>query len=253
MQLIGMVHLGPLPGSPRFGGNLDAVLEAARRDARTLAETGFDAVLVENFGDAPFEVEVQPITVSAMTRAVEAVRSAIDIPVGVNVLRNDAIAALSIAATTGATFIRVNVLSGVMFTDQGIVEGRAAHLARLRRLLGADVAVFADVHVKHAVPPSGYSLEAAARDLAERAGADALIASGAATGSAIDMAELRQVRQAVPDVPLYVGSGATTANVAALLTVADGVIVGTAVKRGGVTTAPVDPGRSAAFVEAAGS
>lgn len=250
--LIGMVHLGPLPGAPRFGGDLDTLVEAAVGDARTLSAAGFDAVCLENFGDVPyFADDVPKATVAAMTRAARAVREAVDVPVGVNVLRNDALAALAVAAAAGASFIRVNVLSGTMATDQGWITGKAAELARLRALLGSTVAVLADVHVKHAVPPSGLGLVDAARDTWERAGADGLILTGTATGAPTPLDDLREVRAAVPSAPLFVGSGATPETAAALLGVADGLIVGTWVKRSGVVTESVDPQRAVAFVVAA--
>jgi membrane complex biogenesis BtpA family protein len=248
-----MVHLGPLPGSPRFGGHLEAVLERAVADARLLAAAGFDAIMVENFGDAPFFADDVPnVTVAAMTRAVAAVRQAVEVPVGVNVLRNDALAALAVAAAAGAEMIRVNVLAGTMNTDQGTITGRSAEVARMRSLLAPSVAVLADVFVKHAVPPPGLTLADAARDTFERGGADALIVTGSGTGSAAAAADLAAVRAAVPAATLYVGSGVTPETVRALLEVADGVIVGTAVKVGGATTAPVDPARAAALVAAAG-
>jgi len=251
--LIGMVHLGPLPGSPSFGGDLDGLIGAAAADAATLASAGFDAVCVENFGDVPyFADDVPKSTVAAMAVAVGAVGETVVIPVGVNVLRNDAVAALAVAVAAGASFIRVNVLSGAMATDQGWITGRAAELARLRASLGSRVAVLADVHVKHAVPPPGMGLVESARDTWERAGADGLILSGAATGAPTSADDLRVVRDALgAAVPLYVGSGATVETAAALLDVADGLIVGTAVKHAGVVTEAVDPERAAAFVAAA--
>jgi membrane complex biogenesis BtpA family protein len=250
--LIGMVHLGPLPGSPGFAGDLDALTAAAVGDASTLADAGFDAVCVENFGDAPyFADDVPKATVAAMTVACRAVRDAVAVPVGVNVLRNDALAALAVAAATGASFIRVNVLSGAMATDQGWITGRAAEVARLRSSLTSGTAVLADVHVKHAVPPPGLRLVDAARDTWERSGADGLILSGTATGLPTALGDLREVRAALGSaVPLYVGSGADTETAAPLLDVADGLIVGTAVKRAGVVTEPVDPDRAARFVAA---
>jgi len=252
-RLVGMVHLGPLPGSPRFSGGLDGVLERAVTDALALAEAGFDAVMVENFGDAPFFADDVPkVTVAAVTRAVAVVRDAVQVPVGVNVLRNDALAALAVAAATGAAMIRVNVLAGTMATDQGTITGRSAEVGRMRAALAPGVAVLADVFVKHAVPPPGLTLADAARDTFERGGADALVVTGRGTGSAAAAADLAAVRAAVPTAPLYVGSGVTPATVRDLLDAADGVIVGTAIKAGGVTTAPVDPGRAAALVAAAG-
>lgn len=251
-RLIGVVHLAALPGSPNFGGDLKPCLEAAASDARLLAEAGFDAVIVENFGDSPFYADNVPaVTVAAMTRAVSGVADAVELPVGVNVLRNDALAALSIAAATGAAFIRVNVLAGAMTTDQGLISGRAAEVMRLRSALKVDVEVFADVMVKHAAPPPGLTIEQATADTVERAMADAVIVSGAATGDEPELEQVRRVAGAAGATPVLLGSGVTEANVAGLLAVADGAIVGTALKVDGITTNPVDPRRAAAFVRAA--
>ncbi len=252
LRLIGMVHLGPLPGAPRFDGDLDAVAKAAVADARSLAAAGFDAVMIENFGDAPFYADDVPkVTVAAMSRIAADVSREASLPIGVNVLRNDAAAALAVAAATGAAFIRVNVLSGVMHTDQGTITGRAAHLARLRAAIAPEVRVLADVFVKHATPPAGLTIERAAADLWERAGADGIVVSGPATGRPLDRARLDAVHAAVPEAPLYAGSGVDEATVADLLRTCAGVIVGTSIKHGGATAAPVDPARAAALVAAA--
>jgi uncharacterized protein len=258
--LIGMVHLGPLPGSPASGQPLSEIIRRACDDARVLAEAGFDAVLVENFGDAPFRPTcVDPHTVACMTVAIRAVREAVALPIGVNVLRNDAMSAIAIATVCGAAFVRINIHTGVYATDQGIIEGRADETLRYRQQLagggsGGPVmpvpAIFADVHVKHASPLLQQPIGQAAEEAAYRGRADGLIVSGQATGKPTDIADLQAVRRAVPDRLVYVGSGATVENVAPLLAVADGVIVGTAIKQDGVTTAPVDPARAAAFVKA---
>ena len=210
--------------------------------------------MVENFGDAPFYAgDVPNVTVAAMTRCVLAVREAADpLPVGVNVLRNDALAALAIATATGASMIRVNVLSGTMWTDQGPITGRAAELARLRAALGTQVSVLADVFVKHAVPPPGLTIADAARDTWERSGADALVVSGAGTGHALDLDDARAIKDAVPDAPLVAGSGTSPGNVADILGICDAVIVGTAIKEGGVATGRVHPERAKLLVQAAG-
>src|SRR5688500_6024628 len=125
--VIGMVHLKPLPGSARWGGSMQQVLDGSLADATALAEGGVDAIMIENFGDVPFRKEhVAAETIAAMTLAVSTVANAVDLPLGVNVLRNDAAAAMGIAAACGATMIRVNVHTGAMLTDQGIIEGRAS-------------------------------------------------------------------------------------------------------------------------------
>lgn len=251
-RLIGMIHLGPLPGAPAYTGDLAAVTAAAATDARVLEEAGFDAVMVENFGDRPFFADDVPkVTVAAMAVVAAAVGDAVAIPVGINVLRNDALAAVAIAAAAGAALIRVNVLAGTMTTDQGVITGKAAEVARLRAALGWQGEVLADVFVKHASPPSGTSLADAARDTWERAGADALIVTGAATGWGASLQAVREVKAAVPEAPVLVGSGIDPGSIAGFLELADGVIVGTALKAGGITTNPVDPDRARALVTAA--
>lgn len=207
--------------------------------------------MLENFGDAPFYAcDVPPITLTAMTRVLCALPTE-DAVVGVNVLRNDAAGALAVAAATGADFIRVNVHCGAMVTDQGLIEGRAADTLRRRAALAPGVAIAADVHVKHAAPLAPRPLREVAVETAERGAADAVILSGAATGAPTSLDHLRAVREALPGHPVWVGSGATVESVAALLSVADAVIVGTATKRDGRVTAPVDPARAAALVAAA--
>ncbi len=227
---------------------MDAVVAAAVADARQLEEADFDAIGIENFGDAPFfRDDVPKVTIASMTRAIAEVMRNIRLPVGVNVLRNDARGALAVAAATGAAFIRVNVLTGSMWTDQGLIVGDAAEVVRLRSSLAPETRIMADVFVKHAIPPPGTSLEHAAEELAGRGLADAIIVSGAATGRPPTITTLRDARNAVPTTPLFVGSGASAANVAQFLAIADGVIVGTTLKMQGETTNPIDPAKAKAF------
>jgi uncharacterized protein len=251
--VIGMVHLVPLPGSPRWAGSMRDVIAAALADARALIDGGVDALLVENFGDAPFTpARVEPATVAAMSVVAAEVRR--EFPrtrLGLNVLKNDARAALGVAAAVGAEFIRVNVHAGAVLADQGVVQSDAYGTLRDRRLLGVDVAIVADVGGKHAVPLAPVETEQMARDLVHRGLADALVVSGAATGQATPLGEVKRVRSAVPDVPLLIGSGVTAETAAELLSVADGLIVGTSVKRDGDVRQPVDRARVEKLVAAA--
>lgn len=252
-RLIGMVHLAPLPGSSRYGGSMQAILHKACQDAATLEAAGFEAVMIENFGDAPFFAsDVPAVTIAALAVAVNEISRVTSLPLGVNVLRNDAEAAVSIAAATGAAMIRVNVLSGMMYTDQGPIVGRSAEVSRIRAALAPETLVLADIFVKHATAPPGLTLDLAAADTWERGGADALILSGTGTGRPVDPNDIRVVRQAVPKAPLIIGSGASAASVEGLLELADGVIVGSALKPGGDIDALVDPDLARAFVAAAG-
>ncbi len=249
--IIGMTHLAPLPGSPRYGGTMDDVRSAMFADARALADAGFHGVMVENFGDAPFFPGRAPAaTVAAMAALLADLRREIDLPVGVNVLRNDGQSALAIAAATEAAFIRVNVLTGARLTDQGVVQGIAHDLLRDRAALRAErVAIVADVNVKHSAPLADRDLAEQVADLVERGGADGVVVSGSGTGRPADMTELRQVRSAAGDTPVYLGSGATADNLADYLPHLDGLIVGTAIKRNGRPAAPVDPDRARAFMQ----
>ena len=154
----------PLPGSPRWEGSMVQILTRAEEEARALHQGGADGVIVENFGDAPFRIgRVDSETVAGMTLAVERVRQTTDLPVGVNMLRNDAGSALAVAAVAGAAFIRVNVHYGVMAADEGLVQGEAFQTLRQRRALGVDVKILADVMVKHAVPLGDLDLGATNR------------------------------------------------------------------------------------------
>jgi membrane complex biogenesis BtpA family protein len=238
--LIGMVHLGPLPGSARWAGDLDAVLRRAVEDAQALEQGGAHGIMVENFFDAPFhKSSAPPITVSAMTRAVLAIREAVSLPLGVNVLRNDVCAAISIAHVCGAQLVRCNVFVGAVVTDQGIIEGAAREALDLRQRLGARVQIWADVGVKHAATLGEYALAQQAKDARERGLADALIVTGAATGESTPLSRILEAAQAVPGCPILAGSGVDAANVTEILPSISGAIVGSGLKETADVASPV--------------
>lgn len=250
-NLIGVVHLRPLPGSPRWGGDLKAVIDFAVADARAYERGGAHAIFIENFGDVPFtKHRVGPETIAAMSAAGGAIRAAVSLPLGFNVLRNDACAALALCAACDGAFIRVNVHAGAMLTDQGLIEGDAFTTLRYRARIWPGAEILADVHVKHAVPLGAWTLEDSARDTVERGLADALIVSGVGTGQAADLGEVERVRRACPGTKLLLGSGVNVKNVSDYLRFADGVIVGSSLKRDGKLANPVDPKRVAALAEA---
>lgn len=242
--LIGVVHLQPLPGAPRWKGNIEKVVERAIADARAYEQGGADAVIVENFGDVPFtRGSVPPETVAALAVAGRAVRQACKLPLGFNVLRNDAHSALALCAACEGSFIRVNVHTGAMLTDQGIIEGQAFETLRLRERLCPEVQIFADVHVKHAVPLGPIAIEISARDTLERGLADGLIISGTGTGVAAELRDLERVRSACPKACILLGSGVSEANAGEFMQLSNGAIVGSSLKRGGVLGNAVDPKR----------
>lgn len=263
MDLIGVIHLLPLPAAPAPSPGLQAVIDRARRDALALVEGGLRAAVVENLGDAPFVGgAVDPHVVACMTAACLAVRQEVGdaLQLGVNVLRNDASAGLAVAAAAGGSFIRVNVHVGAAWTDQGLVQGEAARTLRYRRELGLEPArpgldpawldgrrggVFlaADVHVKHATPAGREDIADAAADLALRGRAEVVIVSGRHTGGPTDLDDLRRVRARLPRQALWVGSGVEPSGVRALAGLVDGAIVGTWLHHDGQLAAPLDADR----------
>lgn len=247
--LIGMLHLQPLAGSVGYARKgTKPIIDAALRDLYALESGGVDAVFVENLSDAPYAKAAPVETVAMMTTIVHTLIERAHIPLGVNVLRNDGLAAMAIAAATGASFVRVNVFCGSAFTDQGLIEGQARKLHWLQRDLGTETLILADVHVKHAAHLT--SLEEAALD-AERNRPNALIVSGIGTGRRTSPEDLQTVKGIV-SLPVLIGSGVRIDNVATYRE-ADGFIVGTVLKEEGRVDAPVDVKRVKAMADAVAS
>lgn len=249
--VIGMLHLPALAGAPLASQSLQKIRDAMLRDADALTNGGVHGLMMENFGDVPFFPDRVPTHVIAqMTALACAVREKVSLPLGINVLRNDGRGALAVAHASGANFIRVNVLCGARVADQGLIQGIAQDLLRDRSLLGAgDVKIFADVDVKHSAPLAERPLEDEVEDLVERTLADAIVVSGAGTGKATDPAKACLVKEAAPDTPVFIGSGITFETVQ-LFDAADGFIVGTALKKNGVATNPVELSRVKALLRA---
>jgi membrane complex biogenesis BtpA family protein len=243
--VVGMLHLAALPGSPGYGGQLEPVRTAVLKDAEALVNGGVNGLLLENFGDVPFYPDKVPAaTVAHLTAMAAAVRRRFDVPLGVNVLRNDGMASLAVAHAAGAHFIRVNILQGARLTDQGIIQGIAHELLRERARLGAaPIKILADVNVKHSAPLGPYQIIEEVHDLVDRGGADGLVVSGVGTGKPARLQELEAVKTAAGETPVFVGSGVTLANHVEYLAHCDGFIIGTAFKFDGVISKPVDTAR----------
>lgn len=248
--IIGMIHLKPLPGSPRFSG-MDEVMGSAVRDLQALQEGGVDGLMVENLGDSPYykDPSGNPVTISYMASVICRLKGEARVPLGVNLLRNGCTGAMALASAFGLSYIRVNVLTESYVTDQGIIEGCAADLLRLRAQLGSGVLIFADVHVKHAYPLFPREIEPSIADAVERGMADAIVISGERTGRPPDAQLLRRVRDAFPGLTIIVGSGLTPQN-ADMMKYADGAIVGTYFKEGGNIEAPVSVERVKELIRA---
>lgn len=253
--ILGMVHCWPLPGAPGYSDyGMDTIIEQAIADARALAAGGVDGLIVENMWDIPFRAgsHIAPESIAAHAVVARAVRNAVDLPLGINLVHNGGTALLGIAIAAGASFIRVCMFTGAGVWEAGSWdEGCAAELMRRRKELGAEhIKIIADVDKKHSVRFPGIDL-ATHIEWTRFSGADALIVSGKMTGDAPDIEKIRAAKALAKECPVLIGSGATEENVGAFLSVADGVIVGSSIKENGCIEQPVDVERVRRFVSAA--
>lgn len=236
--IIGMIHSLPMPGAPRFKNyKLDDVYKYGIEEALRLKEGGVDGIMLENGWDLPFAKpdEIGSETVAAMAVLGWQIREATGLPLGINTLGNAAMASLAAAKACKAQFIRVNQFANAYVANEGFVEGKAGQIMRYRAWIEAeDVKVMADVHVKH-----GSHSITADRPLAEQArdaeffDADVLIATGQRTGDATPVSEVKGIQEAVI-LPVIIGSGLTVDNCREIMSVADGAVVGSSIKEGGV-------------------
>jgi membrane complex biogenesis BtpA family protein len=252
--VIGVIHLKPLPGAPRYDGTpVREVWAAAVADAKTLAGGGIDGIIVENAGDLPFArpEDIGPETVAGLTAACLAVRGAVDLPIGITCVANGVIPALAVAKAVGARWVRANQWVNAYVANEGLMDGPAPRAMRYRAAIGAkDVRIFADVHVKfgaHAIT-ADRSVAEQATD-AEWFDADVLIATGTRTGSPTQPEEVESVK-AGTNLPVIVGSGLDASQVPSLFAVAQGAIVGQWLKQDGLWWNPVDPRRVEALMTA---
>ncbi|MBX7245546.1 MAG: BtpA/SgcQ family protein [Candidatus Sumerlaeaceae bacterium] len=252
-MLVGMIHVRALPGTPKSKLGVAEIVRLAAEEARVLAASGFDALIVENMHDLPYlKREVGPEITAAMTAVTGEIVSRVKIPVGVQILAGANKAALAVAKATGAGFIRAEGFVFAHVADEGLMESDAGGLLRYRRAIGADsIGVWADIKKKH----SSHSITADVNlsetaHAAEFFGADALIVTGSATGKAARPEDLRETSNATR-LPVLVGSGISGANLAEYWPLADGFIVGSSLKKNGRWDAPLDSQRISKFLKAA--
>ncbi|MEM4576039.1 MAG: BtpA/SgcQ family protein [Candidatus Nezhaarchaeales archaeon] len=248
--VIGVIHLPPLPGAPLYdGGEVDSIIEKTLRDARALRDGGIDGILIENFWDMPYRRgHAEPSTIACMAVIAREVAREVDVPLGINVLRNDAISAIAIAKAVGGAFIRANAYVEVIVTDQGIIDPCAYKVQRAKILYQAlKVRVFADIHVKHGAPLVQRPVEVIAEEALSRGLADAIILTGPSTGTPPSLTYVERVRARLPSASIIIGSGCNPENISTLFRLADAAIVGSYF-RGGNLSAPVDVDKVKAFM-----
>ncbi|WFS04590.1 BtpA/SgcQ family protein [Rhizobium tumorigenes] len=250
--VIGVVHLMPLPGSPRYDGEtVEAIYQRGLDDAKAYLHGGCDGVIVENHGDIPFAKpdDIGPETSAYMSVVSDRIRRELGRPIGINVLANASIPALSIASASGAGFVRVNQWANAYVANEGFIEGEAARAMRFRAKLRANgIRIFADAHVKHGAHAivADRPVEEQVKDLVFF-DADAIIATGQRTGHAADLSYIRMIKEAA-GLPTLVGSGVTPDNVNDILGIVDGVIVASSLKYDGVWWNPVELSRVQSFI-----
>lgn len=248
--IIAMAHLPPLPGAPLYdaAGGMDAIVEGVAFDLEALQGAGVDCIMFGNEGDRPYLLEASPESLAAMTAAVATLRGELRVPFGVDYLW-DPVATVALAVATGAAFAR-EIFTGVYDSDMGLWRPDAAKALRLRHDLGRDdLRLLFNVNAEFAAPLGARPIAARATSAVFSSLADVVLVSGPMTGQPVDQSDLRQVKEAVGEVPVFANTGCTRDNIADILAVADGAIVGTHFKRDGDTWNPVDPERVQRFME----
>ncbi len=247
--IIGMVHLLSLPETPQFSGDIEGILQRAIDDTQALITADVDALIIENFGDEPYLIgEPTPAQLALMARVSTEIRQLTDKPIGINVQFNAWQAEIALAYVCQAQFIRVEVFVDTVLSAQGQVNPCSAQLVRYRHAIGAsNVQIWADIQTKYSHNLLPQPIIQSAKD-AVNAGADAIIVTGSATGQATPLDTVREVKEVVA-IPVLVGSGTNLDNVTDVLQIADGAIVGSALKVDGKASNAVSLERSRAFMQ----
>jgi uncharacterized protein len=250
--LVGVIHVGALPGTPASSLKVDELIELAVREAAVYRDGGVDGLMVENMHDVPYlRGAVGPEVVAALAVVARAVKSEVSLPVGVQILAGANVESLAVAHAAGLDYVRVEAYAFAHVADEGLIQSSAAELLRFRRKIGAEgVRVWADVKKKH----SAHAITADV-SLGETCAAvefmrgDAVIVSGSATGEPPRAADAREAKSHCR-IPVMLGSGVSPGNVAEFYDAADGFIVGSYFKEGGLWSNTVERARVETLVEA---
>jgi len=248
--VIAMAHLGPLPGTPLYDadGGLEKLIAGVAADIAGLQAGGVDAVMFGNENDRPYAFKATPEGIAAMTAVIQAVKGALKIPFGVNYLW-DPVASVAIGAATGARFVR-EIFTGLFASDMGLWQPDCVGAARLRRQLGrTDMKLLFNINAEFAHSLDERPIELRAKSAVFSSLADAILVSGPITGHPVDQSNLRRVREAVDEVPVFANTGVNLENVRDILQLADGVVIGTHFKIDGDTWKAVDPARVKRFMD----
>lgn len=248
--IIAMIHFGPLPGSPLYDkkGGMQKLIDAAAADIAALQEGGVDAVMFGNEGDRPYLLKASPISLAAMSFAVGELKRQIKIPFGVNYLW-DPVASVALGVASGARFVR-EIFTGVYDSDMGLWAPDAATAVRLRTDCDrGDMKLMFNINAEFASPVGDRSIAARAKSAVFSSLADVVLVSGPMTGQAVETGNLKVVKDVLPDTPVFANTGVNIDNVADILAIADGAVVGTHFKVDGDTWKSVDKARVSRFMD----
>lgn len=249
--VIAMAHIGALPGAPLYdpAGGLSALIDGVAEDVERLQEGGVDAIMFGNENDRPYLTRATPESIAAMTAVVTAVKPALRVPFGVNYLWDPA-ASVAIGVATGAAFVR-EIFTGVFASDMGLWTPDAAAAVRLRATLGRpDMKLLFNINAEFAHSLDRRDIALRARSAVFSSLADAILVSGPITGQPAEASDLAAVAEAVGPVPVFANTGVNLDNVAEVMRLASGCVIGTHLKVGGNTWNPVDRDRVRRFMDA---
>lgn len=242
--IIGMAHFPPLPGFPLYDDSrgMDYIIKRVRDDVKNLQDGGVDYIMFCNENDRPYKLKADYTTVSVMGRTIGEISKEIKVPFGIDILW-DPIAAISLAKATGASFLR-EIVTGTYVSDMGLWNTNIGELYRYRKLIDAgNVAIFFNISAEFAYNLDRRPLEEIAKSVVFSSLADVILVSGPKTGVSPSLEMIRKVKEGVKDVPVFVNTGLNVENAKELLKIADGAIVGSSLKKNGVTWNPVDKER----------
>ena len=248
--VVAMAHIGALPGTPLFDadGGMSKLIDDVARDVEALQGGGVDAIMFGNENDRPYVFDAPKSGVAAMTAVVSAIKPMLTVPFGVNYLW-DPEASVSIAAATGARFVR-EIFTGVFASDMGVWEPKCAKALQLRRNLGRpDLKLLFNINAEFAHSLDQRPVELRARSAVFSSLADAILVSGPITGQPAETSALKAVCETIRDVPVFANTGVIIDNVAEIMSLASGCIIGTHFKHDGITWNSVDPARVKRFMD----
>src|SRR5215203_1903693 len=249
--IIGVIHVGALPGTPRSSHTVSQLGTQAKEEARVYRECGVDGMIIENMHDVPYlKGEVGPEIVAAMTAIGIEVKAECGLPVGIQILAGANIQAMAVAHAAGLDFIRAEGYDYAHVADEGIIEASAAKLLRYRKMIGAErVQVWTDVKKKH----SAHAITAdvslgETSETVEFMGSDCVIVTGSATGQPPNVADVQEAK-AHCGLPVFLGSGISDRNIEEFYREADGFIIGSSFKVDGLWSNTIDPSRVTRFMK----